>query len=453
MYIIDFFASTAPLLGGTETSVYGAQDGTPSGRQRAGCVFSTSLTGSRNRQALVGPAQVNSNGVNSNVLTPTLEDRHLAEGNHARTGDKSDSKYSGQAADWPDQKYKVDQEQGNPGKGLRVENAARSVQPICIRAKHVPSILRRHKPQKFHHYKQQQQQQHPRQQQEEHPVGISEHTPTDRKLSRKNRHEMKEDSESDSSANMASSTPRPLAHSSTDGNASDNESSRMPGPVHLTVSERQVRVGSNDSDENSGSINVDNLVSVKICSAVSADKTTEKNCITTKDAQIVAAKSQPQPATELSDLSRSVSDNTSTGKTATSGTSNISRPPLTSDATAVTIATTTITTSAFTVSESKLNTLGTSSPDYRGVFSCQSAAPGGVAVTSPCHVGENYAQKSARGGCEVMKSTANQRSSGGKTSRNGLGEQRVLATDRYALDDANYNIIAEKYRLFYRFVR
>ncbi|KAK2182092.1 hypothetical protein NP493_367g02048 [Ridgeia piscesae] len=153
-------------------------------------------------------------------------------------------------------------------------------------------------------------------------------------------------------------------------------------------------------------------VSVNVFATVSVDKKTEKKCITSKDAKTAKAKVRPQPATERTDSSRLVDDDVPTSKTTTAGVANNSRFPPVSKTTVV--ATATNASFGITASEQKLTF---------------------------------HTQKATRVGCKVA--TSNQQAACGRTSTNAPGEQKVLATDRYALDDANYNIIAEKYRLFY----
>jgi len=182
-YVGSSCTSTAPALGGTATCLCGSRGyvRTPSRRHRPGCAAFKSATSIR-RQALVDPSEVHSNGVIDIETTTAVEDCCSNDGNlnQIRIGDHSDSNYCAQTIDWPlCHKDNIDQGHVNTGKSRRMESAGNTVNPLCIRAKHVPSILRRQKQQKPHHHRQQQQ--HCKQLQRKHnAVGISEHTLPDR---------------------------------------------------------------------------------------------------------------------------------------------------------------------------------------------------------------------------------------------------------------------------------
>ena len=363
--------------------------------------------------------------------------------NHATTGDSSNPTYIEQTAGLPRQTAElpapapnVDLPRGDTRKDRRSETIGVTVQPVGASLKHVPTILRRQRPHKFHCHK--------NQQQEQHTVGTNQHVHADSKSNTK-RTDLKQESECDSSSPCG--VPEATRHPSgcpTDGNGSEDKLTGTVLTTRAITTVEELAIQESDSKVTTGSNNVvvSTEATAKATFAVPSAAKMERDA--PKDAKMVDTKARPKPTAELPYPGRLVGDNALTRKTATSGTSNKSRRPLPGKANVGTTATVG-TASGKTVPGSKPN------GHCRGIVGCPSKAPSYrpiVAVSG--HASRDTKPKSSR--CGVTKLAPRVAKGHHKVSTSALGERRALATDRYAMDDAIYSIIAEKYRLFYRFV-
>ena len=433
---------------------------TPIGRQQDVCVVSQSLTSNPSNpqtddnsveserwnvpEPLVDSLDGRSNGSEmiDKEATSTQEDR--GSRNHANYADSSDQTADPprQTADLPPPAHNVDLHvlQGDKRNVRRAETTEVPIQPAGASQKHVPTILRRQRPHKFHCHK--------NQQEEQQTVGTNRQVQATAKSNNKSIG-LQQESECDSSSQCG--IPEATRHPSgcsTDGNVSEG---KLAGTVlttqTITIVEESAIQGC-DSKENTGSNNVEMSTTdatPKAKFAVPSAAKTERNRPTPKDARMVDAKVRPKPAAESSYPGRLVGDNAPTRNIATSGISNKSRRPLPGKAIVGTTAAVG-TASGKTVPGSKPN------GHCRGIVGCPSKAPSYrpiVAVSG--HAGRDTKPKSSR--CGVTKLAPRVAKGHHKVSTTVLGERRALATDRYAMDDAIYSIIAEKYRLFYRLVQ
>ena len=420
---------------------------TPIGRQQDGCVVSQSLTNNSSSprtddnsaaskrwnvsEPLVDSLEINNTG-NDNGTASTPEDRDSSDGRHnqATTGDSSNPTYIEQTADLPPPARDMQKER-------RLKTTEVAVQSAGASLKHVPTILRRQRPHKFHCHK--------NQQQEQHTVSTNQHVQANSKSNNKSIG-LQQESECDSSSPCG--VPEATRHPSgcsTGGNISEDKFAVTALTTQTIATVEESAIQCCDSKENTGSNNVEvwtTDTTPKAKFAVPSAAKTEHD--TPKDARMVDAKARPKPATELSHPGRLAGVNAPTRKIAIAGTSNKSRRPLPGKASVGATA---------TVGTASGKTVPCSKPNghCRGIVVCPSKAPSSrpiVAVSG--HAGKDTKPKSSR--CGVTK-LAPRVAKGHKVSTTVLGERRALATDRYAMDDAIYSIIAEKYRLFYRFVQ
>ena len=445
-------ASSAPASGAQSFAR------TTIGRQPNGCGVSQSLTNTPSSpqaddnsvasergnvlKPLVDSLDGRPNGseTNDNGATSTPEDRDSSDGTHkhANNVDSSESTHIAQTADLPPPVHNGDLRDIQKGRRLKTTEVA--VQSAGGGLKHVPTILRRQRPHKFHCHK--------NQQQEHQTVSrgpTNQHVQANSKLNNKVI-APKQESECDGSTSCG--VPEATRHPSecsTGGNISEDKFTVTALTTQTIATVEESAIQGCDSKENTGSHNVEVSTmdaTPKAKFAVPSAAKMERDA--PKDAQIVDAKARPKPATELSYPGRLAGDNAPTRKIATAGTSNKSRRPLPGKA---------IVGATATVGTASGKTVPCSKPSghSRGIVVCPSKAPSYrpiVAVSG--HAGRDTKPKSSR--CGVTK-LAPRVAKGQKVSTAVLGERRALATDRYAMDDAIYSIIAEKYRLFYRFVQ
>ena len=435
------------------------------GRRQGGCVLSPVLTrnssspqtddnsvASEHRNVSEPPVdsldgRPNGSEMKDSGTTSTPQDRDSFDGshNHANTGDSIDPTYIDQTADLPRQTADLPPPaqnadlhvvKGDTRKDRRPETTEVTVQPVGASLKHVPTILRRQRPHKFHCQRHQQQgQQHEKQ------------TVDARVTSNLNKNgiDLKRERECESSptCGVPEATCQPSG-CSTDGNVSEDKLAGTVLTTQAVATVEESAIQYCDTKENTGPNNVEvstTGATPKANFAVPSDPKTEH--YNPKDAQMVNVKPRPKPATELSCSGRLLGDTSLTRNIVTLNKSRRTVPCKAIVGTTATVATA----SAKTFPGSKPN------GHCRGIVGCPSKAPSSrpiVAATS--HAGKDSTPKSPR--CGVTKLTPNQRLAKGhhKVSTTALGERRALATDRYAMDDATYSIIAEKYRLFYRFV-